>query len=88
MEVNTENGVSNDVDIVLEKWKNDFSQLFNRPINEINTTHNNDLYNVNQSNSETEVLNNHISVLEVLNAVNRAKNGKAWGCDNINLLRF
>jgi hypothetical protein len=76
----TEHGVSNDVNTVLEKWKNDFSKLFNSP----NTTNTgNFVPSGNHMNDNTEILNDNISILEVFNAVKQAKNGKAWGCDNI-----
>ncbi len=63
---------------MLLKWKSDFSSLFNRihiP-NDINVQY-------NGMNSTELPFNDNISILEVKNAVDKAKMGKATGVDNI-----
>ena len=78
-----------DEDAKLERWKRYFDGLLNSNATS-DTVFN---YNVNHINPPDEVINNlqqhvlnrHISVDEVMRAVQRAKNGKAAGYDEITI---
>jgi hypothetical protein len=70
--------LSSDVDVVMSKWKLEFSSLFNNPKSDCNTDHS--FVNVDESNLS---YNNDISVLEVKKAIDCAKKGKANGIDEI-----
>ena len=81
MEVVSEDGqIENDIDIVLERWKSDFSALYNRPRSQ--SLDNNIDLNQRQNYVETGI-NEYISIFEVKKAVNEAKRNKASGLDGI-----
>ena len=81
MEVVSEGGqIENDTDAVLERWKSDFSALYNRPRSQ--SLDNNIDLNQRQNYVETGI-NEYISIFEVKKAVNEAKRNKASGLDGI-----
>lgn len=81
MEVLTDDGtVSNDVNVVLEKWKSSFSTLFQgRQVSDPNTF----TYNDNRPNDDVLPFNDNISLFEIKKAVDKARVGKAVGPDCI-----
>ena len=81
MEVVCDDGsVTSDTQIVLNKWKTDFSSLYNCPQDKGG--------NILPSDSPTTTpmepyMNDSISIMEVRKAVAHAKKGKAYGTDGI-----
>ena len=81
IEVVSEGGqIENDTDAVLERWKSDFSALYNRPRSQ--SLDNNIDLNQRQNYVETRI-NEYISIFELKKAVNEAKRNKASGLDGI-----
>ena len=84
MEVVLENGnISVEESEILNKWVRDFSSLFNAPENE--TKDDDELLNNHDIlvHSSSPLFNDHISILEVKQAIDKAKSSKACGIDNI-----
>ena len=83
MEVICDDGsITSDTNAVLDKWKHDFSALYNCSTGSIST----DYSMPNDSPATTPMdpsMNENISILEVKNAVAHAKKGKACGTDEI-----
>ena len=72
--------LTTDVKEVLSKWEKDYSNLYNSSTSPIeNTTSNNNFNNTGTS----SILDDHISILEVIKAIDNAKKGKAYGIDKI-----
>jgi hypothetical protein len=82
MEIVTTSGISNDIDTVLNIWKEAFSSLFKKPTGGESTYLGFNEDNLS-NNIGTDVLTENISILEVKNALRKAKDGKSWGYDNI-----
>jgi len=83
MEVMCDDGsISSNIDVVLNKWKIDFSSLF---MNRVNVTQNPHMPNVldDEIIGQSEKLNDYISIDEVKKAITKAKLGKACGIDMI-----
>ncbi len=79
MEVVLDNGnISSNVTDVLTKWQRDFSNLLNS-----NTVEDRDVFLPHENILSDNILDRHISILEVKTAIDRAKRGKACGSDNI-----
>lgn len=82
IEVVTDNGTSNDVNVVLNNWK---FVLFTRPVDNIHEVNNEGIItkSKNCSKNTCDVLNEGISMFEVCEAINKAKYNKARGFDNM-----
>ena len=81
-EVVLENGeISTDISEVLTKWRNDFSSLFNCT-SELNPLTEHHIGETAHTNTIID-FNDPISILEVKKAIFQAKNGKAYGTDEI-----
>ena len=93
--VRTDNDLFTDCDVVIDKWKNDFMNLFEKPI-EVKTEYNGDFYehvtrelNVLESevltnpNSANEILNSDFTEAELSATLAKLKNGKAHGIDEL-----
>jgi len=69
--------VSSSISDVLNKWKHDFSSLFNnRNVQDLSDV---DSDNINFGNESNNPFNNDISIAEVKKAIWKAKCGKAYG---------
>ena len=94
LEVNTNSGVSGNVDIVLKTWRNQFENLYNANSNTksnncsltndiqlfLSYLERNDYY---ISENDTTLLNKPISEAEVIFSIVNAKRNKAVGIDNL-----
>ncbi|XP_052808975.1 uncharacterized protein LOC128237452 [Mya arenaria] len=78
--------ISNDVNTVLDKWKHDFSSLFNTSnylsVGSQSSVNDRNSYVTNDGNMDPCLIDG-ISVLEVRNALMSVNKGKACGVDNI-----
>ena len=83
MEVVSEEGhIINDTNVVLDRWKNDFSGLYNRSRDQGHqTVHIDDTSRT--INFHDTGMNEHISIFEVKKAVQGAKRNKSCGLDGI-----
>ena len=94
LEVNTNSGVSGNVDIVLKTWRNQFENLYNANSNtkSYNCSLTNDIqlflsylerndYYISEN--DTALLNKPISEAEVIFSIVNAKRNKAVGIDNL-----
>ena len=73
---------SNDTQNILNKWKTDFSSLFNFE-NPVSDSFHSTSDNISSTVQTDPLFNEHISLFEVKKAVMNAKQGKACGFDNI-----
>ena len=73
-----QNCLSTDTKDVLAKWKNEFSNLLTSASKNINVVDPG-----NQFSRTDDILDAHFSILEVKNALDKAKKGKAFGVDLI-----
>ena len=80
MVVRDDNGnITHDIDEVLQKWKNDFHDLYNaKTMNGDNTNDN----GINMA-VPTDIMNESFTPDEILKVITKAKKGKAMGPDNI-----
>ena len=78
MEVKINNGsICNDKNVVLDKWKTDFSNMLNK-----NNSNNIDI-NSNSESIHDEYLDSDITTNEVYNVLNCSTNGKSPGMDDL-----
>ncbi len=92
--LNDEGDICTDKDVVLDKWKNDFASLYNKPT-EQSPSDNAEHYNLYQLKSDledsmcdnnyvtNEYINGPIMFREVEKVISRLKNNKAMGIDMI-----
>ena len=78
LEINNEDGsIVTDQDLVLDKWKNSFSNLYNSSVNQIVEL------NCNNNDNIVPLFNNDISIDEIHKAIFESKKNKACGIDDI-----
>lgn len=78
--VRDDGSISDDVEVVLNKWKHDFSSLLNANITDSTE---NESMPVLENTRYDPVLNGHITLFEVKKAIDSAKRGKACGIDSV-----